>query len=104
MYSQGWTEENAAVVCLQLGLTYDPAHGEAKHKVPSTDTVMMSRVQCNFLDTDLTQCESEKYGEFNYCNVEEIVYLRCQPPTWTGMNNISCRTNKVCFTKWSHCC
>ncbi|VDI16459.1 Hypothetical predicted protein [Mytilus galloprovincialis] len=85
MYSQGWTEENSAVVCLQLGLTYDPAHGAAKQKVPSSNTVMMSRVQCNFLDTDVTQCESEKYGEFNYCNVGEIVYLRCQPPTWTGI-------------------
>jgi hypothetical protein len=46
------------VVCVQLGLTYDPAHGVAKTQIRSGSTILMSRVKCNHLDTDLTQCES----------------------------------------------
>jgi hypothetical protein len=82
---QGWTESEAALVCLQLGLIYNPDHGAASVRVvaPPETRVLMSWVSCDDVDQDLTECRAV-YPPNILCGHDRDVYLRCQEPTWAG--------------------
>lgn len=83
---QGWTEENAAIVCQQLGLIYNPDQAEASLRVVAPDEmrVLMSWVACDEVDDDLTKCRAIRPPEIR-CGHDRDVYMRCQEPTWAGV-------------------
>ena len=81
---QGWTEQDSALVCQQLGLTYNPAYGLPRRMIEGTyQPIWMSRVQCDELDTDIFKCRSEKFGQFE-CTHKQDVFVRCLKPSWSG--------------------
>lgn len=71
------------VVCQQLGLTYHPDFGLVHQQVRSSSVIELSSVACTNLDTDIRECHSIKRGDFD-CQFDNVVYLRCQKPTWSG--------------------
>ena len=71
------------VVCQQLGLTYHPDFGQVHQQIRSSSPVLLSSVTCTHLDTDIRECHSIKFGDFD-CPFDNVVYLRCQKPTWSG--------------------
>ncbi|KAK3092533.1 hypothetical protein FSP39_004063 [Pinctada imbricata] len=81
---EGWIDENSVVVCQQLGLTFNPSYGRSYSQSNAFQDILLSRVTCSVLDTDLTQCQSVPRGQFS-CAADNIVFLRCQPPTWSGV-------------------
>ncbi|XP_021367968.1 protein bark beetle-like isoform X3 [Mizuhopecten yessoensis] len=85
--NDGWTPLDSSVVCQQLGLTFNPEFGEALNKnagLISTQKMHMSGVDCDQLDTDLTKCRSLRDDQFS-CDPRNIVFLRCQLSTWSGV-------------------
>lgn len=83
----GWTPVDSSVVCQQLGLTFNPEFGESQNKDPgliSSQKMHMSDVNCDQLDTDLTKCRSLRGDQFS-CKPSNVVFLRCQVPTWSGV-------------------
>ncbi|XP_033735968.1 LOW QUALITY PROTEIN: protein bark beetle-like [Pecten maximus] len=83
----GWTPLDSSVVCQQLGLTFNPEFGESQIKDPgliSSQKMHMSDVDCDQLDTDLIKCRSLRGDQFS-CNPSNVVFLRCQVPTWSGV-------------------
>lgn len=85
--NDGWTEREAALVCLQLGLIYNPEQGAARVRVvaPPDTRVLMSWVKCDDVDYDLAMCRAVRQPEI-LCGHDRDVYLRCQEPTWAGIN------------------
>lgn len=72
-------------MCQQLGLTYNPEYGVPEQmKYGLSQAILLSHVQCDELDTDIFDCKAEHEGEFT-CDHTQDVFLRCQPPTWSGM-------------------
>ncbi|KAH3754675.1 hypothetical protein DPMN_189356 [Dreissena polymorpha] len=84
--SDGWTDQNSALVCQQLGLTFNPLYGRPTQVMFSDPTrpIYLSHVSCDTLDTDVRKCRSMKRGEFS-CDHSRDVFIRCQPPTWSGV-------------------
>ncbi|XP_052783699.1 protein bark beetle-like isoform X2 [Mya arenaria] len=84
--SEGWTEQNSALACQQLGLTFNPEYGTPSQIMfPSPSVpILMSHVSCDQLDTDMRECRALHEGEF-VCDHTKDVFLRCQPPTWSGI-------------------
>lgn len=82
----GWTEQNSALVCQQLGLVYNPAYGKPVTQVQGINPqpIWLSQVECDELDTDIFKCRSAKYGEFKCTHLQDV-FVRCQKPTWSGM-------------------
>lgn len=85
IYFQGWIEENAALVCLQLGLIYTQDQGTPSKRIvaPLGTQVLLSWVWCEEEDYDLTKCHAVRGNEVS-CDHGRDVYLRCQDPTWAG--------------------
>lgn len=83
-YFQGWTIQNSALVCQQLGLTFNPEYGTPT-RVTYTELspIWLSRVMCDELDTSIFNCRAEQQGEFQ-CDHSQDVFIKCQPPTWSG--------------------
>ncbi|XP_014664130.1 PREDICTED: uncharacterized protein LOC106806643 [Priapulus caudatus] len=80
----GWTIENAAVVCHQLGLALD-IENWLHPAVPGTLSIIMSDVMCGELSTDLSQCPAEVGEDQNSCDHTMDVALRCKQATWAGL-------------------
>ncbi|XP_064467113.1 protein bark beetle-like [Ornithodoros turicata] len=86
----GFTEEDAALVCQELGMVLSPRDWllEASSREASsgaTSRVVLSNVQCDDMDTDFLKCKHEVLGEGfeNSCNVE--VGIRCTRASWSGI-------------------
>lgn len=60
-----------------------------RNEIPAagtTEKVLLSNVQCDDHDLDITQCRSETTEDFeNSCTHENDVGLRCYQPSWAGM-------------------
>ncbi|KAF5303544.1 hypothetical protein FQR65_LT08145 [Abscondita terminalis] len=86
----GWTIENAALVCHQLGFVLNPndwfmERNEIPHAGMS-ENVVLSNVKCTEFDIDITKCKSETIDNFeNSCTHENDVGVRCYETSWAGM-------------------
>ncbi|KAF7287908.1 hypothetical protein GWI33_000255 [Rhynchophorus ferrugineus] len=86
----GWTRENAALVCQQLGLVLNPLDWcMERNEIPDAGTsedVIVSNVQCQDYDLDITKCRLETASDFyNSCDHSNDVGLRCYKPSWAGV-------------------
>lgn len=86
----GWTMKNAALVCQQLGFALNPEDWFLKpSETPSAGTsenVVLSNVQCDDFDLDITKCKAETKGNFEYsCTHENDVGIRCYKSSWAGV-------------------
>nr|XP_022906031.1 protein bark beetle isoform X1 [Onthophagus taurus] len=86
----GWTIKNAALVCHQLGLALNPNDWNLeRNEIPSAGTsenVILSNVQCEDFDVDITKCRAEQRLEFeNSCTHDSDVGIRCYPTSWAGV-------------------
>ncbi|XP_050428797.1 protein bark beetle isoform X2 [Adelges cooleyi] len=83
----GWTVENAALVCRQLGLVLNPL--DWRVDVPIADPsepIFLTNVTCSDEDIDMTNCKAEKVIEFEHgCDHSQDVAFRCEQPGWTGL-------------------
>ena len=86
----GWTMKNAALVCHQLGFTLNPNDWYLeRNEIPNagvSENVILSNVQCDDFDTDITKCRSEKHIDFeNSCDHNNDVGVRCYKSSWAGV-------------------
>ncbi|XP_044255606.1 protein bark beetle isoform X2 [Tribolium madens] len=86
----GWTMKNAALVCQQLGYVLNPEDWFLKpSETPSagmSEDVILSNVQCDDFDLDITKCKAETKGNFeNSCTHENDVGIRCYKSSWAGV-------------------
>ncbi|CAG9858649.1 unnamed protein product [Phyllotreta striolata] len=84
----GWTMENAALVCQQLGYVLNPDDWNLeRNEIPSagaTERVILSNVQCDPFDLDILKCRAERDFE-NSCDHDNDVGVRCYRTSWAGM-------------------
>lgn len=86
----GWTMRDAALVCHQLGLTLDRDNWfMERSQIPNAGTnedIVLSNVQCNDDDVDVSRCKAETINEFeNSCTHENDVGVRCSQAAWAGL-------------------
>ncbi|KAJ8919535.1 hypothetical protein NQ315_002156 [Exocentrus adspersus] len=86
----GWTIQNAALVCQQLGYVLNPDDWYLERsEVPdagTTERVILSNVQCDDQDLDITKCKAESANDFeNSCNHDNDVGVRCYKTSWAGV-------------------
>ncbi|KAK5644294.1 hypothetical protein RI129_008139 [Pyrocoelia pectoralis] len=86
----GWTIENAALVCHQLGFVLNRDDWNMqRNEIPSAGTsedVILSNVKCNAFDNDITTCKAEDIYNFeNSCTHENDVGVRCYEGSWAGI-------------------
>ncbi|XP_023022507.2 C-type lectin domain-containing protein bark beetle isoform X1 [Leptinotarsa decemlineata] len=86
----GWTMKNAALVCQQLGYVLNPDDWNLERsEIPSagtTENVILSNIQCDDFDLDVTKCRSETSSDFfNSCTHENDVGVRCYKTSWAGV-------------------
>ncbi|CAM1311440.1 Uncharacterised protein g5687 [Pycnogonum litorale] len=85
----GWTMMDSSLVCQQLGLVLNP-NGWLLEKIDfyndttETSGILLSKVQCNERDVDVTQCKAETENDFENSCVEEVA-IRCYEPSWSGI-------------------
>ncbi|XP_069940275.1 protein bark beetle isoform X3 [Cherax quadricarinatus] len=88
--SHGWSQNAAAVACQQMGYVLNPEDWflEPSNIPPDGQTarILLSNVQCDEFDTDITKCKTEVLWELeNSCSHAEDVGIRCYPGTWAGI-------------------
>ncbi|RZC38585.1 uncharacterized protein BDFB_002499, partial [Asbolus verrucosus] len=86
----GWTIKNAALVCQQLGYVLNPDDWYLeRNEIPSAGTaedVILTNVQCDDIDLDITKCKAETKDNFeNSCTHENDVGVRCYKTSWAGV-------------------
>ncbi|KAB0799954.1 hypothetical protein PPYR_07834 [Photinus pyralis] len=86
----GWTIENAALVCNQLGFVLNRDDWNMqRNEIPSagiSEEVILSNVKCTMFDTDISNCKAESVDDFEYsCSHENDVGVRCYESSWAGM-------------------
>lgn len=86
----GWDIKDAALACQQLGLVLNPEDWYLeRNEIPdagTTENVILSNVQCDEFDLDVTKCRAEKMGNFeNSCGHESDVGIRCYTSSWAGV-------------------
>lgn len=86
----GWTINDAALVCHQLGLVLDPDDWNFERSdIPDAgknENIILSNVRCTDYDTDITQCKAENFDEFeNSCTHDNDVGVRCTEAAWAGL-------------------
>ncbi|XP_030745583.1 protein bark beetle isoform X2 [Sitophilus oryzae] len=86
----GWTVENAALVCQQLGYVLNPSDWYIeRNEIPDagkTEKVVLSNVQCQDYDLDITKCRAETITDFyNSCDHDNDVGIRCYKSSWAGV-------------------
>ncbi|KAG1658471.1 Protein bark beetle [Nymphon striatum] len=88
----GWSIEDAALVCNQLGLVLNPNDWILEKidvynvtVVGESSGILLNNVQCSKFDTDITKCKAETIENFeNSC--DEEVSMRCYKPSWAGVH------------------
>lgn len=87
----GWTIQNAAIVCHQLGFVLNPSDWVLEQidvynvsVVGEISGTLLNNVQCTTLDTDITKCKSETVKDFENSCSEEVA-IRCYEPSWGGI-------------------
>ncbi|KAJ8986059.1 hypothetical protein NQ317_003352 [Molorchus minor] len=86
----GWTIKNAALVCHQLGYVLNPEDWNLERRdIPAagtTEKVVLSNVQCDDHDLDITKCKAETVDDFeNSCDHDNDVGVRCYETSWAGL-------------------
>lgn len=86
----GWNIKDAALVCHQLGLALNPYDWYLeRNEIPDAGTserVILSNVQCEDHDIDITKCRAERRDDFeNSCPHENDVGVRCYKTSWAGV-------------------
>ncbi|XP_050535824.1 protein bark beetle [Daktulosphaira vitifoliae] len=83
----GWSMENAALVCRQLGLVLNPLDWTVDVPIADpSEPIFLTNVTCSDEDIDLTKCKAEQVIEFDHgCNHSKDVAFRCEQPGWTGL-------------------
>ncbi|XP_050298201.1 protein bark beetle isoform X2 [Anthonomus grandis grandis] len=86
----GWTIQNAALVCQQLGYVLNPEDWYIeRNEIPDagrTEPVILSNVDCQDYDLDITKCKAESKLDFlNSCGHENDVGVRCYKTSWAGV-------------------
>ncbi|XP_045480313.1 protein bark beetle isoform X1 [Harmonia axyridis] len=86
----GWTRENAALVCQQLGFVLNPDDWIVeRNELPDagiTEKILLSNVQCDDFDMDITKCRAERPNSFeNSCTHENDVGVKCYKTSWAGV-------------------
>lgn len=86
--SYGFDILDASIACQQMGLALN-SHDwllEKSQYYSDSSNILLSNVKCSHLDTDITQCESEKSSKndfFASCTTD--VAIKCYRPTWAGI-------------------
>lgn len=85
-----WNILNAAVVCNQLGLVLNPDDWFLERsEIPDAGTaenIVLTNVECDEFDTDVTKCRSDKRKDFeSSCTHEHDVGIRCYDSSWAGL-------------------
>ncbi|KAK9738697.1 Scavenger receptor cysteine-rich domain [Popillia japonica] len=85
-----WNIKDAALVCHQLGLALNPYDWYLeRNEIPDAGTsegIILSNVQCEDHDIDITKCRSEKKNDFEKsCTHENDVGVRCYKTSWAGV-------------------
>ncbi|XP_048517043.1 protein bark beetle isoform X2 [Dendroctonus ponderosae] len=86
----GWTIQNAALVCQQLGYVLNPHDWYIeRNEIPDagkSESVILSNVACQDYDLDITKCQAETVGDFvNSCDHDNDVGIRCYKTSWAGV-------------------
>lgn len=86
----GWDIKDAALACHQLGLALNPEDWNLeRNEIPSagvTERIILSNVQCDDYDLDITKCKAEQSKDFeNSCTHDNDVGLRCYETSWAGI-------------------
>ncbi|CAG9761945.1 unnamed protein product [Ceutorhynchus assimilis] len=86
----GWTMQNAALVCQQLGYVLNPNDWYLERiEIPDagkTDPIILSNVDCQDYDFDVSKCRAEHLLDFaNSCNHDNDVGIRCYKTSWAGV-------------------
>lgn len=83
-----WNIKNAALICHQLGLALNPNDWNLERsEVPMagiSERIVLSNVQCENYDTDITKCKAERDFE-NSCSHDNDVGVRCYETSWAGI-------------------
>lgn len=88
--SYGFDIVDAAVVCQQLGYVLNARDWLLEKSqfaiAGNTKNVLLSKVECNHLDTDITACKAQRFIENDFENsCPSEVGIRCYLPSWTGV-------------------
>lgn len=69
----GWNNNDAAVVCRQLGMPSNGARGvQVGHQMAASSLqILMDNVHCNGDETDLTECRHNGWGRHNCVHQED---------------------------------
>ncbi|XP_065321142.1 protein bark beetle-like [Gordionus sp. m RMFG-2023] len=93
---KGWTIRNAMLACKSMGLVLDkrswklkapPAvkgRGWSNKEIPYPWPILMSEVNCDESDNDITECNHELEIEHS-CSHDDDVALKCLIPKWAGI-------------------
>ncbi|XP_071964552.1 uncharacterized protein [Antedon mediterranea] len=83
--SDGWNENNAQVVCRQLGFLGGVLLDNVvnKYPVPSNISIHLSNVVCDGLEPALTECQYNGWS-VNGCNHEQDVNVYCKVHSYRG--------------------
>ncbi|KAL3267568.1 hypothetical protein HHI36_011686 [Cryptolaemus montrouzieri] len=86
----GWTQANAALVCQQLGFVLNPDDWIVERSdlpdAGTTEKILLSDVQCDAFDIDITKCKAEHADSFeNSCSHENDVGIKCYKTSWAGI-------------------
>lgn len=86
----GWTVQDAALVCQQLGYVLNPNDWYIeRNEIPDagkSEPVILSNVDCQDYDLDITKCQAETTVDFsNSCDHDNDVGIRCYKTSWAGV-------------------
>ncbi|XP_018046380.1 PREDICTED: protein bark beetle [Atta colombica] len=86
----GWTIQDAALVCHQLGFILDFENWlMERSQIPNAginEKILLSNVRCTEYDNDITKCRAEREQDFeNSCTHENDIGVRCLEAAWAGL-------------------
>lgn len=86
----GWTIQDAALVCHQLGYILDSNNWfMERSQIPNAginEDILLSNVRCTENDNDITKCQAEREQDFeNSCTHANDVGVRCLEAAWAGL-------------------
>ncbi|XP_074661276.1 protein bark beetle-like [Tubulanus polymorphus] len=99
--SQGWSIQDAAIVCQQLGMTIHPHDWIPQRRTQGVQfaPIWLSNVDCNRYSKDILHCEADGPNDHT-CDHSMDVNIRCQPKTWGGVHlTVTARSSKLIHMK-----
>ncbi|CAF0869334.1 unnamed protein product [Brachionus calyciflorus] len=86
--NKGWSIQNSKIACQQLGLILDPNYFIYSRWLENdpriNESILMSEVQCDSLDTNLFECRHTSHFDHT-CTHQDDVWIKCLKPSWSGV-------------------